>query len=365
MSKTIKVLHTEWSDGWGGQEIRIINEMIAVREQGVEVFLACRDHAVIKQKALENNIKVFTLPFRGNVDFKTLFILKKIIKEHSINIINTHSGKDTWVGGLAAKSAGAIFIRTRHLSERIRSSRTNFINELADYVFTTGESVRTDMIKYNRIKPEKIKSIPTGVDSDFFDPGNYDKQLCRQKFNLQDNEIAIGIVAVLRDSKRHDIFLKIANQLKSDFPDKKFKFIIAGGGPEREKIEKIVTDLSLNDDVEMLGHIENIPELMVALNIFLFTADRREGVPQSVMQALLMNVKTVSTDDGSTADLYSNNNFLISNPGFNEVYSNTKKMIENLNNNNFLNKSRDFVVNNFSKKVATIKILNVYKSLVE
>jgi len=169
----------------------------------------------------------------------------------------------------------------------------------------------------------------------------------------------------LRDSKRHDIFLKIANQLKSDFPDKKFKFIIAGGGPEREKIEKIVTDLSLNDDVEMLGHIENIPELMVALNIFLFTADKREGVPQSVMQALLMNVKTVSTDDGSTSDLYSNNNFLISNPGFNEVYSNTKKMIENLNNNNFLNKSRDFIVNNFSKKVATIKILDVYKSLVE
>ena len=51
MAKVIKVLHTEWSDGWGGQEIRIINEMIAVREQGVEVFLACRDCATIKQKA--------------------------------------------------------------------------------------------------------------------------------------------------------------------------------------------------------------------------------------------------------------------------------------------------------------------------
>lgn len=32
MSKTIRVLHTEWSDGWGRQEIRIINEMIAVLE---------------------------------------------------------------------------------------------------------------------------------------------------------------------------------------------------------------------------------------------------------------------------------------------------------------------------------------------
>ena len=88
MSKIIRVLHTEWSNGWGGQEIRIINEMIAVHEEGVDVFLACRDDAVIKKKALENNIKVFTLPFIGNVDFKTLFGLKKIIKTYSIDIVN-------------------------------------------------------------------------------------------------------------------------------------------------------------------------------------------------------------------------------------------------------------------------------------
>ena len=184
MSKAIKVLHTEWSDGWGGQEIRIINEMIAVREKGVEVFLACRDHATIKQKALENNIKVFTLPFSGNADFKTLFLLKKIIKSFAIDIVNTHSGKDTWVGGLAAKLAGVKFIRTRHLSNPIRSTRTNFINELADYIFTTGESVRTNMIKYNRIQPERIQSIPTGIDDDIFDPVKYDRAVCRQKLNL-------------------------------------------------------------------------------------------------------------------------------------------------------------------------------------
>ena len=104
MNKVIRVLHTEWSDGWGGQEIRIVNEMIAVREQGVEVFLACRDHAIIKQKAIENNIKVFVLSFRGNADLKTLFSLRGIIKEYSIDSVNAHSGKDTWVGGLAAKS---------------------------------------------------------------------------------------------------------------------------------------------------------------------------------------------------------------------------------------------------------------------
>ena len=219
MSKIIRVLHTEWSNGWGGQEIRVINEMIAVREEGVDVFLACRDDTVIKKKALENNIKVFTLPFRGNVDFKTLFSLNKIIKDYSIDIVNTHSGKDTWVGGLAAKLARIKFIRTRHLSNLISPARTNFINELADYIFTTGESVRVDMIKYNRIQSHKIQSIPTGIDSTIFNPDNYDIAECRKQFNLRDDEIAIGILAVLRQFKRHDLFLEMAKALIEKYPD--------------------------------------------------------------------------------------------------------------------------------------------------
>ena len=80
MNRKIKVLHTEWSDGWGGQEIRIINEMIYLREKGVEVYLVCTKHAQIKRKALDKGIKVFTLPFRGNADFKTLFGIKKIMQ---------------------------------------------------------------------------------------------------------------------------------------------------------------------------------------------------------------------------------------------------------------------------------------------
>jgi glycosyltransferase involved in cell wall biosynthesis len=364
VTKVIKVLHTEWSDGWGGQEIRIINEMIAVREQGVEVFLACRECATIKKRAQENNIKVFTLSFKGNIDVKTLFGLKRIIKKYNIDIVNTHSGKDTWVGGMAAKLSGIKFIRTRHLSNPINSSRTNFINELADYIFTTGESVRENMIKFNRISPEKIKSIPTGIDSDLFDPRKFDRDLCRKNYNLNNEDIAIGIVAVLRDSKRHDNFLKIANSLKKDFPNKKFKFLIAGEGPIRDVVEDMVSKLSLSENVVLLGHIENVPELMKALDIFIFTADRWEGVPQSVMQALMMDVSTVSTNDGSTSDLYKDNNFLISNPDFNVVYDNAKSMVQNLSNDNFLNKSRSFIVNNFSKKVATIKILETYKTLV-
>lgn len=362
MKKRIRVLHTEWSNGWGGQEIRIMNEMIAVREEGVEVFLACRHDSEIRRSALENNIKVFTLPFKGNVDFKTIFSLKKIIDKYSIDILNTHSGKDTWVGGLAAKLAGIKFIRTRHLSNKISAARTNFINELADQIITTGESIRENLIKFNRIKPELIQSIPTGIDVDEYNPMLYDRSLCRRQFDLKEDEVAIGIIAVLRQFKRHDLFLEMARLLVDSYPDKKLVFMLAGDGPQKDNISSLIDQLELSSNVRMLGHIVQVPELLTALDLFILSSDSKEGVPQSVMQALLMNKAVVATDSGSTRDLFYDDNFLLIEPGSLSALVDAASFYLNGNN---LHYDRGFIVNNFSKAEMSKKIFNLYQLLLK
>lgn len=359
MTKKIKVLHTEWSDGWGGQEIRIINEMLAIREKGIEVFLACREHSQINKKAQEYNIKTFILPFNGSYDIKTIWQLYKIIKKHKIDIVNTHSGKDTWTGGIAAKLAKVKFIRTRHLSNKINPSRFNFINELADFIFTTGESIKEAMIQNNRIPPEKIMSIPTGIDENIFDPKKYDRAICRKLFGINEDEIAIGILAVLRDFKRHDIFLNIAKKLLNT-QNKKFKFIIAGEGPKRKAIEQQILTLNLKEHVYMIGHIKNTAEFLKAIDIFILPSDRNEGVPQSLIQALMMETNAVSTDIGSIQDLYEKNNFLISSPEEEKIYKNVSKLLQN---SYIITRNRDFIVKNFSQNEITKKITIIYTKL--
>ena len=362
MNKAIKVLHTEWSDGWGGQEIRIIDEMLAIREHGIEVFLACRDHAIIKQKALEHSIPVFTLSFRGNADIKTIIALIKIIKNNSIDIVNTHSGKDTWVGGFAAKLSSVKFIRTRHLSNPIDPRRTNFINELADFIITTGESVKEDMIRFNRIKPNHIMSIPTGIDSKIFNPALYERTVCRQHFNLIEGEIAIGIVAILRQFKRHDLFLEMAKLLVEKYPDKKLVFLIAGDGPKKEDILILVKKHNLESKVRILGYIKKVPDLLESLDIFVLCSDSKEGVPQSVIQALLMNKNVVATDCGSTKDLSDGDNFQLINAGSLPNLVEAVSFYIDGNNSNY---DRSYIVNNFSKNVMTKKIIKLYNLILK
>lgn len=361
----IRILHTEWSDGWGGQEVRIYHEMLAMRERGVEVFMACTSHSTLNQKCREVDIPTFNLPFGGNWDFKTLRGLMKIIREQKIDIVNTHSGKDSWVGGFAAKLTGRKFIRTRHLSNPINKNPLNFINKMADFVVTTGESVRQNMIHDNRIKPSKIQSIPTGIDEDRFNPSRLDRAQERAHFGIQDDEIAIGIVAILRGFKRHDLFIQMAKKLIADNSDKKLKFIIAGNGPREERIKNLILDAGMQDHIEMIGYQKEPEHILAALDIFVLSSDSCEGVPQSVMQALLTKKAVVSTDSGSTGDLHNDDNFVLTKAGdLEEMTESVQHLIDDPDmRKHYEDSARDYVVQNFSKTIMADHLMVIYQRL--
>ena len=361
----MKILHTEWSNGWGGQEIRIITEMIAMREAGYELFLACREDAKIKEKAIEKGFKVFIFPFRGNTDIGTLFGLMRLIRKEKIDIVNTHSGKDTWVGGIAAKLTGAKFIRTRHLSNPINSSYFNFINQLADFIMTTGESIREEMIKKNRISPEKIVSVPTGIDSNRFNPEMVDRDAARKRYGLEEDEVAIGIIAVLREFKNHEVFLAVAKEVTVLFP--RTKFFIAGDGPRRMLIERLIEEYGLQDNIYMLGHIDDPEILLGALDVFILTSHSKEGVPQSVNQALMMNKCVIATDVGSTRDLYHDHNFYLVPPNDVQIIVDiVRELIEDREKMEQCKaRAREYAVMYFSLKGMQQKIGDIYNRLVE
>lgn len=355
----IRVLHTEWSLGYGGQEIRILNEAKALKSQGVFIAIACRKASEIGKKAKAMGIDVHYLPFRGNTDFVTLFGLMRLILKLNIHIVNTHSGKDTWVGGLAAKLTRRKFIRTRHLSNPIKKHRFNFINELADYVFTTGTQVQSAMILDNRIKPACIASVPTGIDDTYFNPADYDKRQCQKQFKLSSDAIWIGTVGVLRSFKRQDNFIRVAKALIEKNPDKPLQFVIAGEGPQRANLEQLIAELQLEQRVHLIGHIETVPAFLAAIDYFLFTSDCNEGVPQSVIQALMMEKAVVATTAGSTSDLQYQAHFKLVEPSLQTLISAMQALLDG----DKPMPNRAWLIQHFSMGAMTETILKVYREL--
>lgn len=302
MAECFRIMHTEWSSGWGGQEQRIVLECKKMIELGHTVILACQPGSGILAKAREQGIPVEEVAIRAGWDLKAIVKLCKVIRKHRIEIVNTHSGKDTWVGGLAAKLCGAKFFRTRHLSIPLSSSPFNFIHHLADGTITTGIAIRDTMIATNGLPPDRVVSIATGVNTERFNPDTVAKSdTLMLELGLRRDDPVITMVAVLRSMKRHDILLNAAKRVLSEIPNA--QFLVVGDGPMREIFQNLAQELGIENNVIFCGHRTDVPDILALSDIVVLTSDRFEGVPQSLSQAMAMARPIVASPIGSIPEL--------------------------------------------------------------
>ncbi len=305
--RPLVILHTESSTGWSGQEIRIITEALGMIRRGHRVLIACRPGSAIAKQAREQGIDTFIMSLGGAFDIAGIRRLRSFLRRHNVNIVNTHSSKDSWCGGFAAKFSESVkVIRTRHLSIPIKKSFESRLlyGSLPDVVVTTGESLRRHIIDRVELDPDRVVSIPTGVDLERFDPQRVDGDSLRAEFGATDMTPLIGTVGVLRHMKGHIYLVEAAAEVLKEFPQAKFVLVgdTASAPAMKERLAARIADLGISDRFIMTGYRRDIPEIMAALDVFALPSIGYEGVSQVVNQAMAMRRPVVAADVGGVRE---------------------------------------------------------------
>lgn len=201
----LTILHTESSTGWGGQENRILQESRGMKKLGAMVIILCQPDSSLSRRAVAEGIEVRTCTMKKSYDIHAIQYILKLIKDENINVINTHSGKDSLLAGIAGRlsTRKPVIVRTRHLALPITSKITYSV--LPHKVVTVSEYVRNYLIKKS-IPMEKVTAIPTGIDTSRFDPERVNGKL-KQELGLKPEIPLVGTIAILRKKKGHHILL--------------------------------------------------------------------------------------------------------------------------------------------------------------
>ncbi len=296
-----RILHTEASVGWGGQEIRILGEMLGMKGRGHAVALAAPEHSKIYKRASESGIKVFAINFDKKSIPITMPALLKVIKSERTQLLNTHSSRDSWSGGIAGKLAGVKVIRTRHISSKLNSNfGTKFVyGPLTAGIITTGNFIKEQLVRELGLPPDKIYSIPTGIDVGKFMQA--DGENVRREFGIAGGEPVIGIAAALRSWKGHEYILRAMPEVLRDFPGA--RLLIAGEGGRRKMITEIAAELGLRDSVILAGHREDIPDIIAAFDVSVMASYASEGIPQFALQSMAAGKPLVGTTAGGIPEV--------------------------------------------------------------
>lgn len=292
----LRIVHTEASLGWGGQEIRILTEAAGMIQRGHQVTLLCPPQARIYSEAQCRGIPVVALPI-GRKNLSGLLAMRRWLKTHPVDVINTHSSTDTWLAALAVHTLGkqAPIVRTRHISSPIpRNLATRWLYQRASrHIVTTGERLREQLIGVNGFAPTAITSVPTGVDTAHFVPG--DKTVARMELGLPQDVPIVGIVATLRSWKGHRYLVEAFAAL----PDSRTRLLIVGDGPVKEALLAQIEQLGLADRVILPGNQRDVLPWLQAMDVFALPSYANEGVPQAILQAMLCGLPIISTPVGS------------------------------------------------------------------
>jgi glycosyltransferase involved in cell wall biosynthesis len=299
-----KILHTEASEGWGGQEIRILLEMEGLIKRGHRLFLAATPQSQILKEAKGRGISVKALPMNRLQWLPSCMALHRMIQRERIDIINTHSSADSWIASAAAYLPGQrpLLIRSRHIATPISNKWTSRLlyNRLPDGIITTSEAIKREMVQKHRFDATKIVSIPTGIDLSRFDPERCGSGL-REAWGLSPSTIAVGTVGVLRSWKGHRFFIQAARQVLQKRPD--VLFFIVGEGPGRPYLEKEIKEHQLEEKVRLIGHCSEVEQAFAALDLFVLASTANEGVPQAILQAFAMKKPVISTTIGGIMEV--------------------------------------------------------------
>ncbi len=252
-------------------------------------------------------------------DYQAFQKIKSIIRDFRPDIVHTHASKAGALGRHAALSMKVpVIVHTFHghvFDSYFSQWKTSLYKSIERHlaaksskIIAISENQKLDLSYRYRICPaDKISVIPLGFELDHFRKNISEKRLAfREKYQLQDNEIAIGIIGRLVPIKNHSMFLEAIKIAKTK-TNRKIRAFIIGDGESRDSIKQKAIDLGIDfvngqgdfkpATLTFTSWITQMDYVNAGLDIVALTS-LNEGTPVSLIEAQAAGTPVVSTRVG-------------------------------------------------------------------
>jgi glycosyltransferase involved in cell wall biosynthesis len=280
-------------------------------ENGHNVKIICLSE--VRNINTEDNFDVIRIKRSNNLPIRWIKTIYQIVK-------NGRRSDLIFVNGLGVESAIANLILQKQLIRKIvgdpvweRAYNKKRITESFDDFQINKHSFLIEVQKLLRnwsINSAEIVITPSDHLKSFVSGIGYSKKILKinngvnitdiNRANESKADINLIIISRLVVQKNINIVIEAMKLLDN----KNLKLSIIGEGGEFSKLENTIHDLNLQNQVQLLGKIDNnkISQFLLTADIFIQASDY-EGLPHSVLEAINYEVPILSTETGGCKDL--------------------------------------------------------------
>lgn len=334
--KKIKLVLAIRSLNVGGAERQFIELVKNIDKDKFEVYV-CTMYGGVQEaivKSIENVI-YYNLGKNGRYDiFKFYDNYKKLLKTINPDIIYSFKEEMNIFSYFCKPKETKIIWGFR--ASNMDLSQYGKLSQLLFWVQKKFSS-KVDMIiansnasiihhKNNEFNMSKSIVIPNGIDVNKFKRNNEDRKNFRIKYELKENDIAIGIVARIDYMKGYIIFTNAVEKLMQEFDNVYIFSVGAGDQKIKQECENILATFN-NIRFKWLGNKTNVERIYSGLDI-VCSSSFGEGFSNSVAEAMSCELPCVVTNVGDSAYIVDKCGIIVEPNNIESLYNGLKEMIQ-------------------------------------
>jgi glycosyltransferase involved in cell wall biosynthesis len=241
-------------------------------------------------------------------ELKALVKIMRILRRERPDVVHTHCSKAGALGRVAAALMGVpVLVHTYngHVFNghfgRLKSMACVWLERALNCISTAAiaisESQAHDLAEvYKVVSPEKMIVIPDGYDLARIANCKLGDAV-RKEFGILPSQVLVVWAGRFAFIKNIDLLSEVILASASRLPQ--VRFLLAGDGPDRAKVEQLTAGCK---NVTLTGMRCDMDAVWSASDIALLTS-RSEGTPATMIEAMAAGVPFVSTEVGGVIDL--------------------------------------------------------------
>lgn len=290
----------------GGAEVDLVNKCSWLAQHyGYDITVCClMRRGKLAQRAEDAGIQLVGPLMEDRYDVTAVTVLRQLLLSEPWSLVHTHIFAANLVGGivwatLRPKQRPPLVVSEHAMAERwgwLVPCYYRWLQGQAAAILVPSRSA-VDSYVARGLREQNIQVMPNALEVDAFERATSPDAATQVRESLKIPQEAYLVGTVCRLERVKGVSLLI-----SAIQDLPVHLVIAGDGPEHDKLSALVDELDVRERVRLLGTRSDVPDLLTAFDLFVLPS-YSESFGIVVAEALLSKTPVVATKTGGIAEV--------------------------------------------------------------
>ena len=297
--RLLSTVHVNTERGFGGGESQTLLLARGLSARGHRALVVAPPGSALLERARAAGLPVRAIEAGSDVSLSAARALAGILREVSCEVLHLHTPRAVGFGVRAALRAGtpAVVASRRAFPHRPPGLLDRWKWRRPDRIVAVSEALRVYLAAHG-IPSSKLVVIRSGIDLER--AGSAPPLDPRGEFGWPPEALVVASVGNLHAVKGHLRLVRAAAHVVREEP--RARFLVAGEGPERERLEREIAAAALEGRFVLAGFREDALSLLLRSDLFVLPS-RAEGFPNALVEALALGLPSIATDAGGCVEV--------------------------------------------------------------